>query len=336
MEERKLHPVSFDSITDPAPWGSERWLVADLGYRDSVARGGWLDGNSIGDIMEAYLDRVTGDGVYNWYGRQFPLLVREIRSNGGFPLLACPDDVTAYERYDCLGKTKLWYVLKTGPDAVIYHGLKRKLPATEFYNGCMDGSIMGEVEAHRAVPGSFVLISPGEIHSIGGEATVLEIAESSAMDLRLYNWGRVDTKGEPDIDLVDAFDMVRLSAGTAEHISSAPSSGPGQIVRLAECEQFSVSRVDLREALRISSEGVDGCPVLYTCVSGALSVQVHADDGKVDYINVGSGSTVLIPAEVTDFYLVPRLADTVLLESIAKARMADDGNVPPYEGPEPD
>lgn len=336
MEERKLHPFSFDPIEDAADWGSERWLLADLGYKDSIAKGGWLDGNSIGDIMETYLDRVVGDAVYDWYGRQFPLLVREIHAATEFPLLVCPDDETAYDRYDSLGKTKLWYVMKAAPDAMICHGLRRTLSATEFYEGCMDGSIMDELICHKAVPGSFVLISPGEVHSIKGEATVLEIAESSAMDLRLFDWGRVNEKGEVGTDLVDAFDFVRMSEGTSSAFTPAPPSGSGQIVKITDCEPFSVNRVDLREALKISSEGLDGYPVVYACVSGGLSVQVHADDGKVEYLNVGPGSAVLVPAEVSEFYLVPRVPRTVLLEGLAKARAVDDGSVPPYEGPEMD
>ena len=54
----------------------ESWELADMGEQDSLVSNGWLAGNSIGDIMETYLDRITGDSAYAWFGRQFPLLIK--------------------------------------------------------------------------------------------------------------------------------------------------------------------------------------------------------------------------------------------------------------------
>lgn len=54
----------------------ESWELADMGEQDSVVSEGWLAGNTIGEIMETYLDRISGDSAYSWFGRQFPLLIK--------------------------------------------------------------------------------------------------------------------------------------------------------------------------------------------------------------------------------------------------------------------
>ena len=103
-EEKKLYPFKFCTLQDEYPWGSETFSLADLGYRDSLVREGWLAGNSIAEVMDTYLDRVVGDEVYNYYGRQFPICVKHLCVHGRMPLRVHPDDETAAQRYDFLGK----------------------------------------------------------------------------------------------------------------------------------------------------------------------------------------------------------------------------------------
>ena len=48
--EKKLYPLKF---------------VPEQGVEDAVVREGWLEGSSVADIMETYLDRLVGEKVYN-------------------------------------------------------------------------------------------------------------------------------------------------------------------------------------------------------------------------------------------------------------------------------
>ena len=139
-EEKKLYPFRFCTLQDDYPWGSEEFRLADLGYRDSLVREGWLAGNSIAEVMDTYLDRVVGEAAYDAYGRQFPVCVRLLHVRGRMPLRVHPDDETAAQRYDFLGKEKLWYVLRAGKDARLMAGFRRDADAGEFYAKCLDGS----------------------------------------------------------------------------------------------------------------------------------------------------------------------------------------------------
>ena len=103
--EKKLYPFKFIPVASRRPWGGkalveelgktfvecddegnetvidpsekigESWELADMGVEDSVVADGWLAGNTIGELMETYLERIVGEDVYNYYGRVFPVVI---------------------------------------------------------------------------------------------------------------------------------------------------------------------------------------------------------------------------------------------------------------------
>ena len=76
MDEKKLTPMRFRPEKVERKWGIAEYRIADLGYIDSVALDGWLSGNSISDIMQTYLERFTGEVPFEYYGTQFPVMVK--------------------------------------------------------------------------------------------------------------------------------------------------------------------------------------------------------------------------------------------------------------------
>ena len=169
--EKKLYPLKFIPVASRRPWGGcalvnelgkkfvesddegnetvlgsdvligESWELADMGVEDSVVAEGWLAGNTIGEIMETYLERLVGENVYNFYGRQFPLLIKFLDINDKLSVQVHPDDEVAAERYDSLGKAEIWYVMDAKPGAKMYCGFKRDLSAQEFYDRCKNGTV---------------------------------------------------------------------------------------------------------------------------------------------------------------------------------------------------
>ena len=147
------------------PWGTVEYLLADLGFVDSVACEGWLKGNTLSDIMQTYLERVVGETAFDWYGTQFPVLVKKLTVKGRTSLHINPDDETAEQRYDAFGKTALWYVTEAGIDARLYLGFKRPVGADEFYRACADGSVEDLLHSVKPRVGESYLITPGLVHA---------------------------------------------------------------------------------------------------------------------------------------------------------------------------
>lgn len=319
-EEKKLYPLHLCPLEDEYSWGTESFLLADLGYRDSLVRDGWLAGNSLGELMDMLIDRIVGDNVYEYYGRQFPFEVKLLKVKGKMPLRAHPNDEVAGQRYDFLGKEKLWYIAQAGDDARICLGFAKDTDASEVVAACTDSSIEGFLNWVKPKVGDAFHIPPGMPHAAFGDVLIAEVSESSPLDFCLCGWGENVSPDEFDqsLDLVSAMDFIDYSAFKEDEAHHHHHSG--DVIReLIDLPQFTVSEVKLSDPLHIYSEQFNSA-LAYTCLSGEASVQVQVPGfGAVPYV-INSGETLLVPSEVPDFILAPMQKDTVLLESTVKKR----------------
>ena len=393
--EKKLYPFKFIPVASRRPWGGnnlvtkygkafvecddegneialgadeligESWEIADMGFEDSVLANGWLAGNTISEIMETYLERVVGEDVYKYFGRQFPLLVKFLDINGKLSVQVHPDDEIAAERYDALGKSELWYVLDAQPDANVYMGFKREVTAQEFYDKCNDGTVVDLLNVIHPKKGDVLFITPGTVHAVDGNIQLVEIQESSDLTFRLYDWGREkDPMTARPIHLEEAIDMIdylpydtckyRKGPLWGEDASYEPCCShndhccdhehdhehhahEGQTVEtLVESAQFTVSKLNRTDPLQIYTEQF-GSFIVYVCIEGAASIQVPSTrpDGEafMDNYEFKKGETMMIPADMADFYLVPRDRSTVLLEAVTRVQEDIDAYIDPNTDP---
>ena len=367
--EKKLYPLKFVPVASRKPWGGsvlvndlgkrfvecdkdgnetvlgagtligESWELADMGQEDSVVAEGWLAGNTISEVMETYLERVVGEKVYNYYGRQFPLLIKFLDIQNKLSVQVHPDDEIAAERYDALGKSELWYVMDAAPDARIYCGFNKEMTAQEFYDRCNNGTVLDVLNVITPRKGDVIQIKPGTVHAADGGILVAEIQESSILGFRLYDWGRESdpatarpTHLEEGIDVIDynVFDNSLYRKGPLWGDEATHEHGP--VVSLAEGPEFNVSKLILTDPLHIYTEKFESF-IVYICVEGAASVQIPAtkENGEAYMENYEfvKGETILIPAELPDFYLVPRDPSTVLLEAVVQPEDQLDNYIDP-------
>ena len=327
-EEKKLYPFKFIPI-DENP--QENVLLADLGYQDSLVREGWLAANSISEIMDMYMDRVVGEHAFAWYGRQFPVMAKVLDGSGRTPLMVCPDDETAAQRLDFLGKAKLWHVDSVREGGRIYLGFKEDTSAETFWYACRDNKVEDLLYSVEPKEGDSFFIYPGLVHAAGKGVRITEIAESSPLDFRLCNWGKAFDGDDFDaaLTLEAAFDFIdyrKYDPGLHNH---AHSHDGGISSHLTECEEFSVTKLSLTDAMHIYSSKLD-CFLLYVCLKGEASLQVVFDQeiGPVNY-TVKAGECILVPAEVPDFFLVPVARGTSLLEVTVEKRENADAYINP-------
>lgn len=365
--EKKLYPLKFISIASRRPWGGnalvkklgkhfvecdeegneivlgedvligESWELADMGIEDSVIENGWLAGNTISEVMETYLERIVGEKVYNYYGRQFPLLIKFLDINDKLSVQVHPDDEVAAERYDQLGKAEIWYVMDAKPGAVVYAGFNREVSAQEFYDRCKNGTV-GEImnEIHPKA-GDSIYVTPGTVHAADGGLLIAEIQESSDMTFRLYDWGReFNPATARKLHLEEAIDLIDYNAFNPELYRKGPLWGEEDhehtVETLVESPQFNVAKLNLTDPLHIYTEKFESF-IIYICTEGAASVQVPSVNEKgeacMDSYEISKGETILIPAELPDFYLVPRDRETVLLEAVTRPEEDIDEYIDP-------
>lgn len=377
METKKqLYPLKFIPIASKRVWGGnqlinklgksfvevdadgnettlttseaigESWEIADMGEQDSVVSEGWLAGNTISEIMETYMDRIVGEHVYNWYGNQFPLLIKFLDIQDRLSVQVHPDDKVAEERYDSLGKCEIWYIMDAQPGAKIYAGFKKKMTAQELYERCKNGTVDEVLNVIEPRKGDAIFIKPGTVHAADKGLLVAEIQESSDLTFRLYDWGREfnpatarKTHLDEAIDLIDYNEFnpelwIKGDAWKEEcscgcgHEHEHEHEHEHKIVRnLATCPEFTANLITLTDPLHIYTEKF-GSFIIYICTEGAAAIQV----GDQTY-NVSKGESVLIPADMPDFYLTPRDRETVLFEAIIEKREEVDDYIDPSTEP---
>ncbi len=305
-ENKKLTPMRFLSDRKEMPWGTVEYKLADLGFIDSMASEGWLKGNNLSDIMQTYLERVVGETSFNWYGTQFPVLVKKLTVKGRTSLHVTADDEVAEQRYDAFGKTALWYVEAAGPEAKLYLGFKEDITAADFYKACHENKVEQLLHTVKPKAGEAFLITPGMVHA-AKDVTLIEIAEASELWFRLYDWG----SEERELHLEEAFDLIDFQRYRVKR----DTEGKGAI---AITPQFTVNRIDLTQPLK-STRDEDDTFLLYYCTRGVADIQAS----QVNY-KMKEGDLILVPAETCEFFLLPETKDAQLLEIRMDPRPEND------------
>ncbi len=91
--ERRLYPLKFEPILKQRLWGGTRlktvlnknigeatdigesWELSGASGDVSMASNGFLKGNSLSELLEAYMSDLVGDKEFEKYGNEFPLLI---------------------------------------------------------------------------------------------------------------------------------------------------------------------------------------------------------------------------------------------------------------------
>ena len=316
-------------------WGEESIALADLGIEDSVAAEGWLAENSIGEIMETYMERVVGEAVYGYYGRQFPVSVKFLDIAGELPVHVHPDDETAEQRFDALGGKELWYIISAEKDAEIFCGFSRDISAREVYDRCTDGTIKEVMNVIHPQEGDCILIEPGILHSAGKGIRAAVIKEASELPFRLYDKDETDSEVLAD-HLAEAMDFINYGRHSPVVIHSGHAAEGASAGKILSCQEFNAVAVNLKEPIHSYTEQ-QGCYILYVCVTGEASVQVPGTDGEgkknMENFMLKKGEAMIVPAEVQDFFVVPADRDTVLIEVTAGERDDTDDYIDPDTEP---
>ena len=331
--EQKL--TTADSI-------GESWELADMGVQDSVVSNGWLAGNTISELMETYLDRIVGEDVYDHYGRQFPLLIKFLDIQNKLSVQVHPDDEVAEQRYDSLGKSEIWYVLDAAEGAKVYAGFNREISAQELYDRCHNGTVEAILNVIYPKKGDAIHVVPGTVHAADGGILIAEIQESSDMTFRLYDWGReFNPKTARKMHLDEAIDLVNYGKFDDRLYHKGPlwedgDKGDGVIRQLVKCPQFTVNEMKVNSPLKIEKEKFGGF-IIYMCINGGAAIQVPVPDGKggkmTESTELKKGETVLVPADMPDFVIVPTEKDTLLVEAMVERQEEVDNYINPNTEP---
>lgn len=266
----------------------ESWEISGVTGHESVVSEGEDKGLLLGQLIEKYKGDLVGDAVYKRFGNRFPLLVKLIDAGSNLSVQVHPDDDLAMRRHGCQGKTEMWYILETDPNAKIYVGFSRKLTPDEYERMVADNSIMDAVMAYDSKPGDIFYLPPGRIHTIGAGNLLAEIQQTSDITYRIYDYDRRDTEGRPrQLHTAEAREAIDFTVHPSYITAYDRGANP---VELVDCDRFRVSRLTVEGSRTLESES--GSFIIAMCIEGLVTIKAEG----MNEVKLELYETALIPA----------------------------------------
>ena len=184
-------------------------LFKDNCTENSVALNGFLQDNTLDEIIETYLGNLLGDNVFSFFQGNFPISVEIKREMQRTPIKVSPNNDLSLQRYECWGKERMIYIISARKDSSMYIGFQKSLSATELYEKCQKGIILEAMNEIEPEEGETFYIRPGVPFSIGPGISYLELSQNSPVEFNIENMEQ----------MVEALDFIKLEASVPEYIA---------------------------------------------------------------------------------------------------------------------
>lgn len=305
-----LYPLKFQPILKDKIWGGQKlqqhlnkpttsinagesWEISDVEGDTSVVANGALKGSSLKHLLETYTSELLGEKNYRQFGNKFPLLIKFIDAKEDLSVQLHPNDQLAKERHNSFGKTEMWYVLQADPESNLIVGFNQPMTKELYLKHLKDKTLQSILNFDAVKAGDTYFIEVGRIHAIGAGVLLAEIQQTSDITYRVYDWDRVDAKGNErelhnDIAL-EAFDFDMPDNFRVQYSKNSKSA-----TELVSCPYFTTNVMDVNE--QILKENTHDSFMIYMCVEGNARVEV---DGNLTEFSMGE--TILIPAGIKRF-----------------------------------
>jgi len=311
-----LYPLKFRPIIKDKIWGGTRlktllnkktktdkagesWEISGYPGNISKVRNGFLSGNSLEEIIEVYMGDLVGDHVFDEFGTLFPLLIKFIDANDALSVQVHPDDKLAEIQFGSFGKTEMWYIIEAEKDAEIIVGFNREVDKSIYGQHLENRTLLDILNKEKAAPGDVFFLPAGRIHAIGAGIMLAEIQQTSDATLRIYDFDRVDEKGNPR-ELHTEKALEAIDFGNINQFKTSYDKIPDQLNELARCRYFTTNFIHLSSPLEREYGMIDSF-VVYICLSGSLTIYYRNGEREP----LSKGETVLIPADLKHIRLVP-------------------------------
>ena len=322
---KNLYPLKFRPIFKERIWGGnklsgllnknfsiarcgESWELSGVQDDISVVSDGFLKGNNLEELIEVYMGELVGEKIYDQFGTEFPLLIKYIDANDKLSIQVHPDDKLSKERHGAYGKTEMWYVVQAEEDAELISGFNRNIDRDSYLIALQNGQLENLLQFDPAKPGDVFFIPAGRVHGIGKGIVVAEIQQTSDVTYRIYDYNRVDDKGQPrELHTELALDAINFKHHKDSYSVYQPKLN--EAVEIVKCNYFTTNLLQLTDHLERDFSTIDSF-VIYLCFEGEYSLQWESES-----ITVHKGETILVPASIENFVLTPvKGQETKLLE----------------------
>ena len=266
----------------------ESWEISGVKGHECIVANGPEKGLSLRQLTEKYGSALVGERNYSLTGNELPILIKIIDAHDQLSIQVHPDDNQAHLRGETSGKSEMWYILETEPDATILSGLCRRTDKAEFNSLLTHGDITSILTCHHSHVGDVFNLPARRIHSIGAGNLLVEIQQPSDITYRVYDFDRTDANGNKrELHTQLALDTADFNDVVKHPQANVPSGN----AMLLSTPQFTVWRHEVpgKESVPLPNKSF----LTLTCVGGEASISSAESD---ETATLKCGESLLIAA----------------------------------------
>lgn len=305
-----MKPLKFRPLLKQTIWGGDRiipfkhinsnlenvgesWEISGVPGNETIVDGGDYDGKSLSAVVNELKEKLVGKANYEKFGNEFPLLIKFIDAKQPLSIQVHPNDETAHKLGYERGKTEMWYVMDSDPDASMLVGLKKEITPEEYKTMVENDTIVDALGHYNVKEGDCFFLPSGRIHSIGKGCFLCEIQQTSDVTFRIYDFKRKDKNGNyRQLHTKEAALSIDYHVEQNYRTEYVPEKDRG--VSLVQCPHFKTFVYDITEPLTIDISSLDSFIItIVTKGEGTIT------DNEGNAISVKAGDSLLFPATTT-------------------------------------
>jgi mannose-6-phosphate isomerase len=309
----KLYPLRFDPVYKDYIWGGSRipklynrdkpagvcaesWEISTHPDGTTPIANGPLAGKTLCDLLPENKTALLGTNVKS---DDFPLLIKLIDARDVLSVQVHPNDANA-AAVNGDPKTEMWYFLEGDGSSQIYCGLKPGIGKNGFLAAMQNKTFSDILQTIPVYKGEAVFVPGGRVHAIGPGCLILEIQQNSNTTYRIYDWDRVDAKGNGrELHIEKALQVIDWKNNGDPRCQISGTT-------IQRCEFFQLDRFELAAAREFPMSGRSFDALFIAEGSGTLS---WADGAEA----LSAGQSWLVPAALGSFTVCPDSATLTLL-----------------------
>ena len=319
-----LYPLKFKTIFKDKIWGGkkietilnkdfsplpncgETWEISGVKNDVSIVENGVFKGLSLIDLLEKNKEALVGKKVYDRFGNAFPLLVKFIDANEDLSIQVHPNDEMAKKRHGSFGKTEMWYVIQSDENASLISGFNQAVDKELYLKKFNAGSLTDILNKEPANAGDVFFLPAGRVHTIGKGLLIAEIQQTSDVTYRIYDFDRVDDKGQKrDLHVDEALDAIDYSY--YDNYKTHYGHQKNETENVVECPYFTTNILAFDKDFSRNYSNLDSF-VIHVCVEGTYTLNY----GGLEELIVNTGDCILIPAQTQQIELQTKAGFKIL------------------------
>src|ERR1700688_2530004 len=302
---RSLAPIYPEKTNLPEPIG-EAWLTGP----ESKIETGPLAGPLNQAWQKMPPEWRGADFKSQQTPREFPLLVKFLFPSDQLSIQVHPDD--AYARQNeapgAVGKTEMWHVVSADPAATLLLGLVPEVDREKFQSAIKQGRLEKCFERLPVSPGDTFYVPSGTPHTIGAGVILCEVQQNSDLTYRLYDFHRVDAKGNPrELHIEKGMAVIDFDYRKGGKVAPAPlpSANGAKKSLLVACPYFASERWDISAKHHANSDPAHF--ELLVILRGRGDIQWSGGSSSFQ-----QRECWFIPANIGQFSIVPESNTSIL------------------------